>query len=69
MAGRVVKLERLKRPTGSGFYMIWGADETDFACKVREAKDRGDLSPGDKFDAQNLDPSQSSTVTAMDEAR
>lgn len=52
LAGRVVKLERLKRPTGSGFFMIWGRDGTELANKLREARERGDLSLGDKFDTR-----------------
>lgn len=52
LAGRVVKLERLKRQTGSSFFMIWGRDEADLANQLRKAKESGALKHGDKFDGR-----------------
>src|ERR1700726_1335631 len=51
-SGRVVKLERLRRPKGARFFMIWGRDEADLARKLAKAKAEGDLLPGDRFDTR-----------------
>jgi len=52
LAGRVGKLERLQRPEVSSFYLIWGRDAADLANKLHDAKERGVVKRGDKFDAR-----------------
>lgn len=52
LSGRVGRLERLQRPEVSSFYLIWGRDEADLAIKLDDAKTRGILKRGDKFDAR-----------------
>jgi hypothetical protein len=52
LKGRVVKLERLRRPKGARFFMIWGRDKADLARKLAKAKAEGDLLPGDRFNTR-----------------
>ena len=52
LKGRVVKLERLRRPKGARFFMIWGRDKADLARKLANAKAEGDLLPGDRFNTR-----------------
>jgi hypothetical protein len=52
LKGRVVELERLRRPKGARFFMIWGRDEADLATKLTKAKADRDLLPGDRFDTK-----------------
>src|ERR1700680_3957385 len=52
LRGRVVKLERLRRPKGARFFMIWGRDKADLARKLAKAKAEGDLLPGDRFNTR-----------------
>src|SRR6202035_5212544 len=52
LKGRVVKLERLRRPKGDRFFMIWGRDKADLERKLAKAKAEGDLLPGDRFDTR-----------------
>ena len=52
LKGRVVELERLRRPKGDRFFMIWGRDKADLARKLAKAKAEGDLLPGDRFDTR-----------------
>src|SRR5271166_603866 len=48
----VIELERLLRPKGGRFFMIWGIDNADLARKLSNARAEGDLQPGDKFDTK-----------------
>ena len=48
---RVIALERLRRPKGGRFFMIWGRDDADLASKLNNAKAIGDVRVGDKFNA------------------
>jgi hypothetical protein len=52
LKGRVVKLERLRRPKGARFFMIWGRDKADLARQLAKAKAEGDLLPGDRFNTR-----------------
>ena len=52
LKGRVVELERLRRPKGARFFMIWGRDKADLARKLAKAEAEGDLLPGDRFDTR-----------------
>src|SRR5271169_2167498 len=51
LIGRVIELERLRRPKGGRFFMIWGRDDADLASKLSNAKASGDARVGDKFNA------------------
>jgi hypothetical protein len=52
--GRIVKLEAVCRrpPRDSRFFMIWGRDDADLGRKLSDAKNGGDLVPGDRFDTK-----------------
>lgn len=52
LTARVGKLERLQRPEVSSFYLIWGRNEADLAKKLDDAKTRGVIKRGDRFDAR-----------------
>ncbi len=48
---RVIELERLWRPKGGRFFMIWGIDESGLTDALNKAKAAGDARVGDKFNA------------------
>jgi hypothetical protein len=62
LASRVRDLEKRYRHSESGrFYLIWGTNDADCQRKLEEAKARGDVVPGDRYDAWTCpDPKWSS---------
>src|SRR5262249_35187853 len=52
LLGRVIELERVRRPKRGCFFMIWGRDDSDLASKLSNAKAEGVLRRGDRFDTR-----------------
>ena len=46
--GRVIVLERLRRPKGGRFFMIWGKDDADLASKLSKAEAEGGHLPAER---------------------
>jgi hypothetical protein len=52
LADRIIELEK-RRPSERGrFYLIWGKDEADCSSKLTEARAKGDISRGDRYDVK-----------------
>src|SRR5262249_29880166 len=68
LAGRVSELEkRYRHSEGGRFYLIWGTNDADCQRKLEEAKARGDVMPGDRYDARTCpDPKWPSRWTTLD---
>jgi hypothetical protein len=47
LENRLAKLERLRCPADSLFYLLWHAPEDDAECLVAEAGERGEIAQGD----------------------
>jgi hypothetical protein len=52
LPARLEKLERVSRPKGEQFFMIWGRSEADLADALAAAKADGSLQVGDRFDTR-----------------
>src|SRR5271166_3446374 len=52
LLNRVIELERLRRPKGARFFMIWSIDESGLTDALNKAKAAGDVRVGDKFNAR-----------------
>jgi hypothetical protein len=56
LGDRVVRLEaKHKHIHGSDLFVIWGRNAADIEGKIEKAKAAGDLKPGDRYSAKNLD--------------
>lgn len=69
LAGRVSELEKRHRLLEGGrFYLIWGTDDAHCKQKLEEAKARGDVVPGDRYNAITCpDPKWPSRWTNFDQ--
>ncbi len=69
LAGRVGELEKEYRHSEGGrFYLIWGTDDADCKQKLEDAKARGDVALGDRYDARTCpDPKWPSRWTNLDQ--
>jgi hypothetical protein len=52
LPARLERLERVSRPKGEQFFMIWGRTETDLVDALAAAKADGTLQVGDRFDTK-----------------
>jgi hypothetical protein len=52
LPSRLDKLERVSRPKGEQFLMIWGRTDTDLVDALAAAKADGTLQVGDRFDTK-----------------
>ncbi len=52
LPSRLDKLERVSRPKGEQFFMIWGRTDTDLVDALTTAKADGTLQVGDRFDTK-----------------
>src|SRR6516164_2935432 len=69
LASRLSDLEkRYRYSEGGRFYLIWGTDDADCQQKLQEAKAKGDVVLGDRYDARTCpDPKWPSRWTTLDQ--